>query len=317
MTSFYYEDRLYQLQEDETILECLLRHNVEYSYSCKSGVCQSCIGKVTKGEIDPEWQKDLQDSQQTQGYFLPCIAKPKTSITFTTSNNNEIETIATIKELGYINHNIIKLKIVTDGDISNWISGQYINLVNPLGDARSYSIANIPLEDNYIELHIKVVNNGKMSHWLQDHAKIGSIVRLRGPSGNCFYHNPKKENYPVLLAATGTGLAPLIGIMKDAIRQNHQDKIIVIHGGCTKQDLYYDERLKEIISDNKNIKYYTSVLEDKDSKAIDKVFLQHAMKNKAAKVYVCGPTELTKKLKTTAFLAGIASNNIYSDDFAY
>lgn len=316
MITFYYENKPYQIENNETILECLLRHRVEYSHSCKSGICHSCIGKITKGDISPQWQKGLKDNLQAQGYFLPCIAKLNDDITFTTSNNNEIETIASIQELKYINHNVLKVK-VTVKDVTNWMPGQYINLVNPFGDARSYSIANLPSEDNYIELHIKIINDGRMSNWLKNHAKIGSIVKLRGPSGDCYYYNPKKEKYPILLAATGTGLAPLIGIMKNAIQQNHQGEIIIIHGGCTEQDLYYDNQLDKLIKDNKNINYYSSILRNKDSKPIDKLFLQYSMRYKDAKVYICGSTQLTKKLKTTAFLAGVASNNIYCDDFAY
>ena len=313
---FYYEGQAYKLQSDETVLDCLLRNNVSYNHSCKSGICQSCIAKISTGDINYLWQKGLKEELQSQGYFLPCIAKLESSIIFSTSENGTIETSSTIHELSYLNHNVMSVKLIVD-DFSAWVAGQYINLVNSDGDSRSYSIANIPYDDNYIELHIKIIINGKISCWLKNNAQIGSIVRLRGPSGNCFYYNPKKESYPLLLAGTGTGLAPLIGIVKDAIKQSHQGDIVIIHGGCDKQDLYYNDELEAIVAANSNIKYYSSVLNDKDSKAIDKFFLEHATKYKTAKAYVCGPAETTKKIKTIAFLAGIPSNRIYSDTFVY
>ncbi|QLE78907.1 2Fe-2S iron-sulfur cluster binding domain-containing protein [Francisella sp. Scap27] len=313
---FYYEGQAYKLQNDETVLDCLLRNNVSYNHSCKSGICQSCIARISTGDINSLWQKGLKETLQSQGYFLPCIAKLESSITFSTSENDVIETTATIKELDYLNYNVMSVKLIV-GDFSAWIAGQYINLINNDGDSRSYSIANIPYSDNYIELHIKIIDNGKIGNWLKNDAKVNSTVKLRGPSGDCFYYNPKKESYPLLLAGTGTGLAPLIGIIKDAIKQNHQGKMIIMHGGCSNQDLYYNDQLQAFAKAYSNIEYYSSVLDDKDSRTIDKIFLQHAAKYKTAKAYVCGPVEITKKLKTAAFLAGIASSNIYSDAFIY
>ncbi|MGQ4006098.1 2Fe-2S iron-sulfur cluster binding domain-containing protein [Francisellaceae bacterium CB300] len=314
--TFYYEDQAYQLQNDETILECLLRHNIEYTHSCKTGICQSCIAKISVGEVNSQWQKGLKETLQAQGFFLPCIAKPQANITFSTSDNSAIETAATILELSYLNHNVISLKLAVD-DLSVWVPGQYINLINTLGDARSYSIANIPLDDNYIELHIKVIDNGKMGNWLKNNARVNSTVKLRGPSGDCYYYNPKKEKFPLLLAGTGTGLAPLVAVMKEAIKQDHQGEIIVIHGGCDEQDLYYNNQLQDFAKSHRNVTYCSSVLNNENSLSIDKLFMQYANEFKTAKVYVCGPVEITKKLKTCAFLSGIASNKIYSDTFVY
>ncbi|MCW8396844.1 FAD-binding oxidoreductase [Legionella sp. PATHC039] len=43
-----------------------------------------------------------------------------------------------------------------------WLPGQYLSLINPEGTIRDYSIANIPSDDGYIELHIKSYLQGKM-----------------------------------------------------------------------------------------------------------------------------------------------------------
>jgi NAD(P)H-flavin reductase/ferredoxin len=316
MTTIRYESHQFDLQDNETVLECLLRNNIQYSHSCKSGVCQSCVGKITEGEMKPDWQTGLKETLCHQNYFLPCIAKPQAPITFSTSSNNDIDVLASIKTLDYLNDNILSLKLLVD-DLSVWIPGQYINLVNPLGEIRSYSIANVPVDDGYIELHIKILETGKMGNWLKNKASKGTKVKLRGPIGDCYYYNPNKETYPLLLAGTSTGLAPLIAILREAIKQDHQGEIIIIHGGYQKKDLYFDTQLTHFANSHNQMEYYQSIFTDDASKPIDKIFLQQAIKYPSSKVYVCGPEDTTKKLKTAAFLSGIPSKNIYSDAFIF
>ena len=85
------------------------------------------------------------------------------------------------------------------------------------GLARSYSIASL-LTDDSLELHVRVLPEGRMSQWLASTARVGHADGDPGPSGDCFY-TAGREDQPLLLAGTGTGLAPLFGIARDALRQ--------------------------------------------------------------------------------------------------
>ena len=61
--------------KDETVLELLLRNNIDISYSCESGLCQSCILECHSGEIYELAQKDLKSTAITQGHFIACKQK--------------------------------------------------------------------------------------------------------------------------------------------------------------------------------------------------------------------------------------------------
>ena len=68
----------YQAQDDESVLECLLRHNVKMDYSCKTGNCQSCMLKSTQGQINTKAQVGLKPTAIQQGFFLACQQPAKT-----------------------------------------------------------------------------------------------------------------------------------------------------------------------------------------------------------------------------------------------
>lgn len=312
-----FKDTQYELLENETILACLTRHQVSYPNSCQSGVCQSCISKLTDGQMNPEWQKGLKENLKVQNYFLPCIAKPTGDVTLSLPQAKDINDQASIISKELLTHNVLKLTLKTD-NLAKWIPGQYINLVNPNNIIRSYSIANIPEDDGFIELHIKLRPDGVMSQWLIDEASLASSIIIRGPNGDCFYVNVDKVAFDILLVGTGTGLAPLIAIAKAALKLNHQGTITLLHGGLVEDDIYYVKELASLSQQYNNFVYKNCVLKGTGRYpeiSIDKLMLDKLTNPQNTRIYICGPEVTTKDLKKKAFMAGAALQHIYSDAF--
>jgi NAD(P)H-flavin reductase len=317
MNTITFKNKPYSLVSDENILSCFLRNGIDYPNSCQAGICQSCLIKATDGVIDPSWQEGLPETLKAQGYFLACMAKPASNMELETPDATECDVEAKIIDIKRLNYNVLQIKLQVDNP-AGWIPGQYLNLINSLQIARSYSIANIPAQDSYIELHIKLVETGAMSRWLQETALIDSKVRLRGPFGKCYYYNPKKLSFNILLAGTGTGLAPLIGIVKSALSQGHEGVITLVHGGRIDDDIYYTEELETMAEVFKNFHYVPCVLNSQGlypEAAIERKVLTSLNSPNDTWVYVCGPKDTTNKLKTSVFLAGVPSKAIFSDAF--
>lgn len=318
MTELHYNDQVFHSKEDESVLDCLLRHDVDYPHACRSGACQACLMKTTDIPIESTWQEGLPDTLTSQGYFLACQAKPTNTLHLKNPDAAECEQQALITELSPLTHNVIRVKLLTE-HLDNWTPGQYLNLLNPDGISRSYSIANIPAKEGYIELHIKLKEDGVMSQWLHNSATVDTMVRIRGPFGKCYYMNTDQSSFDILLVGTGTGLAPLLAIVKTALSEQHQGKITLIHGGCQDSDLYYAEELQTLASFYDNFEYVPCVLKTNglypEANIFDKTLCYLSPNIKNIQVYVCGPKETTNKLKTKVFLAGIPSAKIFSDAF--
>jgi ferredoxin-NADP reductase len=104
--------------------------------------------------------------------------------------------------------------------------------------ARVYSIANTPPEaaSDGIEFHVRVYPDGAMSPWLAA-AAPGTRLRIGQPRGDCCYL-PGQPDGPLLLAGTGTGIAPLAAVLRDALRHGHAGPAVLIHGAADRSGLY-------------------------------------------------------------------------------
>jgi NAD(P)H-flavin reductase len=197
-------------------------------------------------------------------------------------------------------------------------AGQYITLRREDGLARSYSLASLP-GDGTLELHVRRAPQGRMSGWLFDEARANDAVHVRGPAGDCFYVGGAGEQ-PLLLAGTGTGLAPLVGICRDAIAQGHTGPIRLFHGAVRPAGLYLRDELAELAGENPNVSYTPVVLEGGEGEgiatgALDKVIAGAHPKLSGWRGFVCGDPATVGVLRKKLFLAGMASREIFADAF--
>lgn len=311
-------EQAFGLQDNETVLDGLLRHDAKVSYSCKSGSCGSCMLQAREGTVPARAQAGLKDSWTAQGYFLACVCVPETDLTVAPLGS-DARIPATILSLGNLSPSV--KQVLLRRDVSSDIRpGQYLSIVRRDGLARSYSVAGIPEEDVF-ELHVRLIPNGRMSGWLHHEACVGDRVSTLGPSGECFYV-PGREDQPLLLAGTGTGLSPLWGVLRDALRGGHRGSIHVFHGAMDAGGLYLCHELRELAELHGNLSYTPVVLSGDPASgtevgAIDKVVLQRLPRLAGWRTYLAGDPDMVRSLKLQLFLAGVASRDIFADAFLH
>ena len=61
-----------------TILDAALESGIDAPYSCKNGMCSTCLARVTAGRVEMDVNYSLSDAEVARGYVLTCQARPVT-----------------------------------------------------------------------------------------------------------------------------------------------------------------------------------------------------------------------------------------------
>lgn len=318
MSKIAFDGREYLAEDNESVLDCLIRHDVSVNYSCRAGVCQSCMMMMKEGTPSEASQKGLKDALKAQNYFLMCsyVAEEDIVIAWPGKDFQSVET--DVLALDMLNADVLRVRLVRPENYS-YFPGQFLNLQNPDGAERSYSLASLPDDGDFLELHVRHIPGGKVSGWVHTELKVDDRVSISPATGDCFY-TPGQPGQNLLLVGTGTGLAPLYGILRDGLRQGHQGEIHLYHGSSAAEGLYLVDELKALDAIHANVHYHPCVSQGTPPAGMtagraDQKALEETGKLGGWRIYLCGREDMVKSVRQKAFLAGASLKDIYADPF--
>ena len=328
MSDVKFHSATFPLEQYESVLDCLLRNGKQIPYACKAGMCQACLIRAVDCEAPETARKWIRKSLQEKGYALACQWVPEDDVEVDLPGIDEFSVAVSISGMDMLNDRVMRvfLKENEAGTMFHYRPGQYLTLINPAGTARSYSIANDFEQDGHLELHIACMPKGLFSTWLFTEASVGDSLHIRGPAGDCYYSElEESDDYPMVLAGTGTGLAPLYGIIRDALRRGHKGPISLYHGSLARSGLYYVEQLQALQQRHANFSYHPCVFDPGNDPLLNdqlngdiKEIVPRQMGADTishARVYLCGNPDFVHGLRKQVFLKGVKSGNIHCDPF--
>jgi ring-1,2-phenylacetyl-CoA epoxidase subunit PaaE len=185
-----------------------------------------------------------------------------------------------------------------------YVSGQYLTLkatINGNEVRRAYSLSSSPSQER-LSVVVKAVEQGVFSNYALT-LRAGDQLEVAAPQG-LFIHKVNKEPKDYLAIAAGSGITPIISIIKTTLAQESESKFALIYGNqSVAQTIYFEQLndLKDTYGDRFVIKYCFS-REERDEALfgrINKGNLNFFLKQDAAhfnfdKAYLCGPEEMIK-----------------------
>ncbi len=317
MMQLHFNDGVYQCEVNETVLDAMARQGVVIPSSCRNGVCQTCLMHSNDANVPSASQIGLKPTLQAQNYFLACVCHPTEDMTITLPDSTNRLFAATVTAIRQLNDEV-KCVGLDCPPLLHYYAGQFINLYHDSACARSYSLASVP-SDSYLRLHVRRLSGGRVSNWIHDTLQVGDSVQISTPVGTCFYL-PGMAQQPLLLIGTGTGLAPLMGIARDALNQHHAGDIYLYHGSHKAEGLYLVNELREMAEHYSNF-HYIPCLSGTDvpvgfqgGRAVDIALTTHSNLT-GWRVFLCGNPDMVKSARKKAYLAKAAMNDIYADAF--
>lgn len=304
-----------ELKDQQTVLEGLTDSGLDIPSGCRAGACQACKLQATAGALPAVAQQGLSNAEKTMGYFLSCLCRPHEDLVVTAAQGQRASSLSTVLEIKPLSAQVLRLRLSAPFE---FYAGQYVTVLHQGQFARSYSIASNP-QEGVLELHIKKIPGGLFSCFAFEQLRIGDTLELQGPMGNCIYAAPSPDQ-PLLLVGLGTGLAPLYGIIKQAVAQGHSGAVHLIAAARSQDGLYLMDELRRLTANHQNL---TVDFVIQDGEAIDNVTIADVYQlcrqlhpsTKGYGIYLCGAPSFVQKLKKQCFLAGASMADIQADPF--
>lgn len=213
--------------------------------------------------------------------------------------------------------------------VANWIqhkAGQHydVRLTAPEGyeAACSYSIASEPDRTGEIDLTVERIEAGKVSSYMHDVLLVGDPIEVRGPIGRCLVWESSMA-VPVLLVAGGSGIVPLMSIIRHARAIGSNIPLRLLYSSRTPEDvIYFDELSKLQDSGCKLEIFYTFTRQAPPgwsgyARRIDTQMLRDVTGPSWAEsqAYVCGPTLMVEAVVNGLLEVGLTPHQIRTERF--
>lgn len=148
----------------------------------------------------------------------------------------------------------VSLVLKPNKNFGGFSCGQHVNvsaIINSVRVTRSYSITNYPDQSGLVALTIRQEPNGLMSQWLNQEAKVGSILELGATFGEL--QLPASPAKHVLLLAAGSGITPMMSLLRQAVIEQSASAITLLYWDKTTADFCFNEELTRLAEQHSHV----------------------------------------------------------------
>ena len=325
--------RSFDVDRDEPVLAAAIRQGVGLPYGCKDGACGSCKSRLLDGRVihGVHQHKALSVQEEEAGYLLTCCSTPQTDLVIearTVPGAGEYpvrKMPCRVTSIERVAPHVAVLKLqLPANDRLLYRAGQYIEFVLRDGARRSYSIANAPHTQELqpgLELHLRHMPGGKFTDHVFGAMKEKEILRLEGPFGSFFLREDSDK--PMLLLASGTGLAPIKAIVEHMAHKGMAREAVLYWGCRTRSDLYQHAWCEQAAAAMPSLRYVPVLSEAREEDAwsgrtgfVHLAAMQDWPDLSGHQVYACGaPVMVDAAQRDFVARCNLPAEEFYADAF--
>lgn len=315
-------NRVIRVQPGVNLLKALQDAQVPMSYSCMAGRCGTCRCKVLDGEVMEGAGEQRRPLDGDPGFVLACQTYVTEPCTIEIPEPDEVvvhparivkATVATIEDL---THDIKRL-VLRPAKPIEFSPGQYVQLQFTPDHVRPYSMAGL-CGDGLFEFHVRLVPDGRVTGYIAHDLKVGDTVKVSGPLGSAYLR--RKHEGPMLCVAGGTGLAPILSILRGAAAQGMTNPIHLYFGVRSPRDVYGMPWLDQLKHDHPNLTVHVVVTSgghpatQRCGLVTDAIEQDHGNLS-GWRAYLCGSPPMVEAATVVVRRQGIPAEHIYADAF--
>ena len=322
-------NRTVSARPGESLLDAGLRAGVALPFECRSGGCGVCKATLLAGEVDrgDYLASALSAGECAQGKLLLCCATALSDVEVEYEEGAAVREQplgvypARVERLDKIAHDVMLVALrLAGGRTIAFEAGQYVNVMLPDGDRRSYSFTVPSGETPLVELHVRRMPGGKFTTHVFEHMKVGDLVRFEGPIGTFVLREPSER--PLIFVAGATGFAPVKSLLEQAFGMGITRPLYFYWGVRKRRDLYMAELPERWQQEHPNFKFVPVLSEAGPDDAwtgrtglVHEALLADFPDLSGFSIYACGSVKMVEAAKPAFVAQGLGEEYCFSDAF--
>lgn len=290
------------------LLDALHAAGVAVPYSCRAGSCHACLVRCVEGEPQDLLPDALAPDKRREGWRLACQCRVVDDLAVEVFDPLEDGLPAQVQGCDWLSPNVLRLRLVPQRPL-RYRAGQHLVLWIASDIARPYSLVSLPGEDPWLEFHLDCRQPGAFCDAARQ-LRPGDSLRLGELSGGALHYDPDWQERPLLLLAAGTGLGPLWGVLREALRQGHQGTVRLLHLAHERAEHYLAEDLAHLAEAHPQVQVRL-VTGDELTPALDELRLL----SRKAIALACGSPGSVEVFAKRLYLSGLPRNQLLADVF--
>lgn len=210
-------------------------------------------------------------------------------------------------------------------ETSGFLPGQYYNVRvsvpgRPRPVQRAYSVGSSSAPDpSLIDLGIHELPGGLASPLLV-HLRVGDVVAVRGPYGRFTWDG--RDGGPVLLVGAGSGMVPLMSIVRHAAQRSRRDPVVLICSAITYSHAFYRDELAGLAARHSWLRVVYCITRDPGEprahyhRRVDKAVLSESLEGiHPHAAYLCGAPVMVESTAEALVNLGVEPERIKTEKY--
>jgi NAD(P)H-flavin reductase/ferredoxin len=297
-------ERRWTVPTGSNLLDALNEAGLNVPYSCRAGSCHACLVHCLDGQPADALPEALALEKHAQGWRLACQCRVVGDLRVAVFDPLQDGIAAEVCALDWYG-DVLRLRLRPERAL-RYQAGQHLVLWNGTV-ARPYSLASLPGEDDFLEFHIDCRRPGAFCDKARG-LQVGDTLRLGELRGGALHYDPDWQERPLWLLAAGSGLAPLWGILREALRQQHRGPIRVLH---VAREHYLAIDLVELAQT-----FPTLSIDMIDSADVEQSLSALQLQSRQTLALACGAPDTVERFARRLFIVGLPRSQLFADVFS-
>lgn len=314
--------RFIDVEPGVNLLQALHDAQVPMSHSCMAGRCGTCRCRVIDGEVLDAGSAEQNPLDGRDSHVLACQSYLTEPCTIEIPASAEV----VVQPAWIVKAKVLRVErladdvrrvVLTPARPVQFSPGQHARLDFGNGLARTYSMAGLA-DDPALAFHVRILAGGRTSAHVANGLKAGHAVRISGPLGNAYLRD--KHPGPMLCVAGGTGLAPVLSIVRGALAKGMTNPIHVYVGARSQREVYGMDALANLQRLHPALKLHVVVAAGSTRDGQRRGLVTEAIRQDLGSLagwaaYLCGSPPMVEACALLARQKGMDAARIHSQAF--